>query len=92
MTSHFIQLIGIAAGVCTAISLVPQIVKIVKEKKAEDISVVYLLVLLLGLVLWIIYGILRKDIPVIATNVVSVIFNITTIALGIKYKRASEQK
>ena len=43
------EIIGIAAGVCTAISLLPQIVKMVKEKKAQDISLFYLIVLLCGL-------------------------------------------
>lgn len=86
MSDELIQGIGIAAGACTAISLIPQIIKIQREKKAEDISVVYLAVLLLGLVLWIIYGVLRKDIPVIATNVVSVIINVVTIVMKWKYK------
>lgn len=87
MNPAIIQWIGIAAGVCTAVSLIPQIVKIVKEKKSEDISFLYLSVLLLGLCLWIVYGILRKDIPVIATNVVSVIINLTTVFVGWKYRK-----
>lgn len=32
------QLIGIIAGICTAISLLPQLFKIIKEKNSEDIS------------------------------------------------------
>jgi MtN3 and saliva related transmembrane protein len=88
VSERFIQWIGIVAGICTAISLIPQIVKIVKEKKAQDLSLTYLVVLLAGLGLWIVYGVLRKDIPVIATNVLSVIFNVTTIVLGLKYKHA----
>ncbi len=81
------QAVGILAGICTAVSLIPQIVKIVKEKKAEDISFLYLSILLLGLSLWIVYGILREDIPVIATNAVSVVINLVTVFVGIKYKR-----
>lgn len=88
MSEKFIEWIGIAAGVCTAVSLIPQIIKIVKEKKAQDLSMTYLIVLLTGLALWIVYGFLRQDIPVIATNVLSVIINVTTIALGLKYKNA----
>jgi MtN3 and saliva related transmembrane protein len=87
MSDQIIQIVGVAAGVCTSVSLIPQVVKIMKEKKAEDISLAYLLILFAGLALWIVYGGLRKDVPVIATNVVSVIVNVTTIVLGIKYKR-----
>lgn len=79
--------IGIFAGVCTAVSLIPQIVKIVKEKKSEDISFLYLSVLLVGLTLWVVYGVLRKDVPIIATNVVSVIINLIMLFVGLKYRK-----
>lgn len=92
MSDQLIQIIGIAAGSCTALSLIPQVVKIAKEKKAEDISVAYLLILLSGLCLWITYGVLRKDPPVIITNIVSLIVNIATIVLGIKYKNKSRAR
>ena len=83
------QIVGIAAGVCTAISLLPQIIKIVIEKKAGDISLFYLLVLSLGLALWTYYGILKNDIPIIATNAFSLLLNVIMIILGMMYKRSS---
>ena len=87
MNADVTQWIGIIAGVCTAVSLIPQIVKIVKEKKSEDISFAYLGVLLVGLALWIVYGIRRDDVPVIATNVVSVVINLVTVFVGLKYRK-----
>jgi MtN3 and saliva related transmembrane protein len=83
------EIIGIAAGVCTAISLLPQIIKVIREKKTEDISIFYLLVLLVGLGLWTYYGFLKDDLPIIATNIFSMALNITMIGLGIHYKRNS---
>lgn len=83
----FTEFIGIAAGICTAISLLPQIIKIIKEKKAQDISLFYLFVLLGGLALWTYYGVLKSDVPIIATNVFSMILNIAMITLGMIYKR-----
>ena len=50
------QWIGIAAGVLTSVSMLPQLIKIIKEKKAGDVSVVMLLVLIGGLALWAFYG------------------------------------
>jgi MtN3 and saliva related transmembrane protein len=87
MKPELIQWIGILAGVFTAVSLIPQIVKIVKEKKSENISFAYLAILFAGLALWIVYGILRKDIPVIATNVASIVINVVTVGVGLKYKK-----
>jgi MtN3 and saliva related transmembrane protein len=79
--------IGIAAGICTAISLLPQIIKVIREKKTEDISIFYLLVLLVGLALWTYYGFLKDDLPIIATNMFSMVLNITMIGLGLYYKK-----
>jgi MtN3 and saliva related transmembrane protein len=81
------QVIGIAAGVCTATSLIPQVVKTIKERKAEDVSLAMLLVLGTGISLWIVYGIKKNDLPIIATNAFSLLVNITMVILGIKYKK-----
>ena len=79
------QIVGILAGILTATSMLPQLLKIIKEKKAEDISITMLIVLLSGLSLWIAYGIMREDLPIIATNSFSVLVNITIVVLRIKY-------
>ena len=81
------QLVGIAAGICTSVSLIPQLVKLVREKKAEDISLFYLLILFVGISLWIWYGVLRDDLPLIATNGFSLVLNAVVIILGIRYKK-----
>ena len=85
--NNFTEIVGLAAGICTALSLLPQIIKIVKEKKAQDISMFYLIVLLFGLGLWTYYGFLKEDVPIIATNIFSMVLNIVVIILGSIYKR-----
>lgn len=80
------QLIGLAAGICTAGSLIPQVIKTIKEKRAEEVSLVMLFVLMAGLMLWIIYGIKRNDIPIMVTNSFSLLVNITMIVLRIRYR------
>ena len=80
------QIIGLAAGICTATSLLPQVVKTIKEKKAEDVSLVMLLVLMAGIILWIVYRIQKKDLPITATNSFSLLVNIVMVILRIKYK------
>lgn len=79
-------LIGIAASVLTAVSLLPQLIKIWKEKKAADVSVVMLLVLLAGLSLWIWYGINIEDYIIIFANGLSVLINICVVTLTLIYK------
>lgn len=80
------QWIGIIAGILTASSMLPQVIKIAREKKAEEISLVMLLVLLGGIALWIVYGVMKKDMPIIVTNSFSLLVNIVLMILRIKYK------
>ena len=61
MNPGYIKFIGVGAGILTSISMLPQLIKTFKEKKAEDISIFMLLVLMSGIGAWIYYGILRKD-------------------------------
>ncbi|TCC88069.1 hypothetical protein EZ428_20320 [Pedobacter frigiditerrae] len=80
-------IIGIAAGVLTAVSTLPQIVKIIKEKKAQAISPIMFFVLLAGNALWVWYGLFLKEWPIIITNAFSVLCDILMIVLNYKYAK-----
>src|SRR5688572_5319376 len=81
---NWTQIIGLVAGTLTSSSLIPQLVKTVKEKKAEDVSLGMLFVLMLGVATWVVYGILREDMPIIITNSFSLALNIAMIVLRFK--------
>ena len=59
----------------------------IRERKATDISVVMLVTLLTGLSLWIWYGMMRKDWPIVITNGFSLATNATMITLRYYYLR-----
>ena len=82
-----VTVIGIIASVFTGISMVPQLLKIVKEKKAKDVSVLMLVILLMGIGGWIYYGFLQKDLIIIISNSFSLLVNTVLILLTIKYKK-----
>ncbi|HEV7782433.1 MAG TPA: SemiSWEET transporter [Chitinophagaceae bacterium] len=84
---EYSEYVGIGAGVLTGISMLPQLFKIIKEKKAENISYFMLFLLLAGLGGWVWYGILRNDYPIIITNGFSFLVNLTIIGFSIKYKQ-----
>lgn len=79
-------IIGIVAGSCTAIAMIPQLVKIICEKKAGQVSLVMIMILIAGLSCWVWYGILQQDYPVIVTNAFSVLVNLLIIFFSLKYK------
>ena len=87
MFDNHTEIVGITAGICTSISLLPQLIKLRKHKKAEDISLFYLVILFVGLSLWVWYGVLRDDIPIMVTNGFSLVISGIIIVLGVKYKR-----
>lgn len=70
-------------------AMMPQLIKVIKEKNAEDISVVMLLVLIIGLSLWVWYGILQDELPIILSNGFSVLVNITLLICCIIFKKKS---
>jgi MtN3 and saliva related transmembrane protein len=86
------QYIGIAAGVFTSISLLPQLFKIIREKTAKGISVFMLLILMAGLSLWAWYGVLREDYPIIITNSFSLLANVLVLYFTIKFKARASKK
>ena len=81
--------VGLFAGICTAISLLPQLVKIIREKKANAISYGMLSILMLGLIAWIAYGVIKTDYPIIVTNGLSLALNILIVIFTIKYKTST---
>jgi MtN3 and saliva related transmembrane protein len=83
----YIEIVGIAAGCLTAASMLPQLFKTIKEKRVEDLSIGMVVTLLSGIGLWIYYGFLRKDLPILITNSFSLLLNITLVVLYGIYKK-----
>jgi MtN3 and saliva related transmembrane protein len=81
-----ISIIGIGASVFTAASTLPQLLKILKEKKANDISIPMLILLFIGLSLWVCYGIKKMDWIIIISNAFSLVINILLVILSVKHK------
>ena len=79
-------LIGIAASAFTSAALLPQLIKIIREKNAEGTSYGMLVVLFVGLALWIIYGVRKDDPIIIIANAFSLLINLTVVFLTIKYR------
>lgn len=67
-----IKLLGFAAAACTTLAYAPQFIKVWRTRSTEDISLGMFLVMLLGLVLWLSYGLLTGDVPIIIANAVTI--------------------
>lgn len=84
---NFIDILGFFAGICVTISVIPQILKIWKTKKVKDISLLTFSVLTFGVALWVLYGVLKNDLPIIITNSISLSLNILMVYFIIYYEK-----
>ncbi|TAN56143.1 MAG: hypothetical protein EPN20_19260 [Magnetospirillum sp.] len=64
-----VDLLGTVAGILTTASFVPQVVKTLRSGQTRDISLAMWLAFCIGVVLWLIYGIMLDAWPIIAANV-----------------------
>jgi MtN3 and saliva related transmembrane protein len=60
--------LGLVAGFLTTVAFVPQVVKTWRTRSAEDVSLRMFVAFLTGVGLWLIYGIIRSDIAMVAAN------------------------
>lgn len=79
-----IQILGLTAGTITSITFLPQVLQIWKTKSAKDLSLQMLLLLILGVTMWLTYGLLAKDTAIIYTN--SMVLVMSLLMLYFKYK------
>ncbi|MGD0057357.1 MAG: SemiSWEET transporter [Methanomassiliicoccales archaeon] len=80
-------MLGMVAGMLTTVGFVPQIVKGYRTKRLEDVSLFMPILLSAGMALWLGYGLVLNDLPIIFWNAVSLAFNLVIIALKLRYKR-----
>ena len=81
-----IRILGLVAGMCTTISFLPQVIKTWKTRSAKDLSLGMFSLFCIGVVLWLIYGIMVMDIPVIAANFVTLLLSTTLLIFKIRFK------
>lgn len=86
MEFNSLTILGLVAAACTTISFIPQALKTIKTKNTKDLSLSTYILLTIGLTLWLIYGFLVKDLPLIVANGVTSIFIVTILVMKIKHK------
>ena len=80
-----LQILGLAAGTITSITFLPQVIQIWKTKSVKDLSMPMLLLLILGVSMWLTYGILVMDAAIIYTNSMVLTMSFIMMFFKIKY-------
>ena len=81
-----VTLIGVAAAICTTVSFLPQAIKVIKTKRTKDLSLAMYLIFTIGVLLWLVYGIVLSDIPLIIANTITMIFSLIILVMKLIYK------
>lgn len=80
-----INAFGVAAGLCSIASFVPQIVKIWRERQAQGVSLRMFIVTSVGFACWTTYGALSESWPVTVANAICLVLVLTILALRLRF-------
>ncbi len=84
-------MLGLTAGFITTMGFVPQVIKGYRTGSMKDVSLTMPILLMVGLFLWLLYGLVLQDLPIILWNAVAMILNGTLVLMkvrSIRFERA----
>ncbi|MGL1893653.1 MAG: SemiSWEET transporter [Spirochaetaceae bacterium] len=82
----FINLIGFVAAICTTVSFVPQALKTILTKDTKGISLGMYIMFVIGVILWLAYGIFIRDFPLIIANCITLMLSMTILIYKLRYR------
>jgi len=84
--NFIIKYIGFFAAFCTTIAFLPQAIKVYKSRSTKDISLYMFLIFTLGVLSWLIYGIIINDLPIILANAVTLVLSFFILLYKLRFK------
>jgi MtN3 and saliva related transmembrane protein len=81
-----VTIIGSVAALCTTVALLPQAIQTIKTRATDDLSLPTYLLLFCGTILWGIYAVMIKDVPILITNVISLVLSSIILYLKVTSK------
>jgi MtN3 and saliva related transmembrane protein len=82
-----LQILGMTAGSISAITFLPQVIKTWKSKSAGDISLLMFTFATISVIMWLIYGIILQDIPIIYTNSLVLICSVIMLYFKFRFRK-----
>ena len=82
-----IEFFGYFAAILTTLAFLPQLIKTLKTKKAEDVSLITLIMFLTGVLSWIVYGYKISSTPILLANLITFILNLLILIFKITFSK-----
>ena len=83
----YIEFFGYFAAILTTLAFVPQLIKTLKTKKADDVSLTTLIMFLTGVAAWIIYGVQISSKPILIANTITFLLNFLILVFKLIYSK-----
>jgi MtN3 and saliva related transmembrane protein len=80
----YVSAVGFLAALLTTASNLPQAVKCWRTGETHDISLKAFIILTIGLTTWVVYGVLKSDLPLIVANTISAAIALSIVAAKLK--------
>ena len=87
-----IEIFGYVAAILTTAAFLPQLIKTLKTKKADDVSLITLIMFIIGVLCWIIYGYKISSIPILLANLITLLLNLLILISKIYFSKSNSQK
>ena len=87
MNTIYIEFFGFFAAILTTLAFIPQLIKTLKTKTAEDVSLTTLIMFLTGVASWVIYGIQISSKPILIANVITFLLNFLILVFKLIYSK-----
>jgi MtN3 and saliva related transmembrane protein len=83
---NFVSLTGFAAGTLCTIAYLPQALHSFRTRSVGDISLIMLVSLNVGLLLWVAYGFLIRSLPIILPNAVTFLLAFPLLIMKLRFQ------
>ena len=80
-----VQALGLIAATCTTLAFVPQAIRAIRTRQTKDISLLTYLLFVVGIVLWLAYGVMIGDLPLIVANTITLGLASAILATKLRY-------
>jgi MtN3 and saliva related transmembrane protein len=80
-----VEIFGSIGAACTTLSFVPQVLKIWKTRSAKDVSLPMYLMFIVGIICWLVYGLMLNAWPIIIANVVTIVLALAVVVMKLRW-------
>ena len=83
-----VDIYGYFAAILTTAAFLPQLIKALKTKKVDDVSLTTLIMFIIGVLSWIIYGYIIDSTPILIANLITLVLNLLILISKIYFSKS----